>query len=786
MKLWYDRPAAQWVEALPIGNGRLGGMVFGSPTSERIALNEDTLYSGEPLPIGDVDIKSDLPQVISWLRDGEYRRAHAYINRNWLGRCQQCYQPLGDLGIDFGDGDVTGYRRELDLDTAVCRARYTFADVGCVQEVFASHPAQAIVLRLSATTPLSFCAALSSVHPVSLQAVDATTLTMTGQAPGMVLRRELATVEEKDETWKYPDIWDSEGHRRDGGAQILYGDAVDGRGMRFNARRRGLSCNGEVQLHADRIEIRAAAETVLVFAARTSHNGFDRSPTRDGRDADADVATDLAALQGSSYEELLAHHVEDHTSLQSRVAIDLGPARDEVPTERRIAEYDGQYDPGLAALVFQYGRYLMIAGSRPGTQPLNLQGIWNEEVIPPWNGAYTTNINLEMNYWPAELANLSECHEPLFQLIVECAANGAISARQSYGLPGWVAHHNTTIWRNTDPVDGDAQASFWNLSGGWLCQHLWERYRFTGDVAFLRDRAYPLMRGAAGFLLNWLVEDAEGCLLTPVSNSPENSFAPGCAISMGSPMDMAIVRELFAKVVEAAAILGESDELVTRLAAALPQLLPPQVGQHGQLQEWSRDLDDPEDEHRHVSHLYGLHPGEQITRRATPELVAAAVRSLELRGFGGTGWSMAWKIALWARIEHGNNGHRMLENMLTLVDGTETNYEMGGVYPNLLDAHPPFQIDGNLGATAGIAEMLLQSQAGEIHLLPALPTCWPRGRVAGLRARGGLEVEVEWEAHELKRALLLAQREVTVTVRVRGKDETVEVDLLPGKPAEID
>ena len=787
MKLWYDSPASKWVEALPIGNGRLGGMVFGSPTNERVALNEDTLYSGEPLPVGVVDIKSSLQQVVRWLKDEEYERAHTYINQNWLGRCQQCYQPLGDVRIDFADGgEVGGYRRELDLATAVCKAQYAIGGVEMTQELFASHVADAVVMRLSATGGrLSFHACLTSDHPVSLRAVDDRTLSMTGQAPGMVLRRELEVVEEQGHTWKYPEIWDSNGKRHAFADRVLYADELDGKGTLFDTRLRVLSCDGSVEARRDGVDVSEASEAVLILVARSSYNGFDRSPSQAGRNPSADVAADLAALEDVPYETLLAEHIEDHASLQGRVTIHLGPSRDDVPTDRRVQAYGDTPDPGLAALIFQFGRYLMIAGSRPGTQALNLQGIWNEEVIPPWCGAYTTNINVEMNYWPAEVANLSECHEPMFDLIAECAKNGTVTARESYGLPGWVTHHNATIWRNTDPVDGDAQASMWNVAAGWFCEHLWERYQFSRDEVFLRERAYPLMRGAAEFLLAWMIEDENGALLTPVSNSPENAFAPGCAISMGSTMDMAIIRELFTNVLDASAILDDRDELVERIAEALPKLLPPRIGQHGQLQEWFRDWDDPEDDHRHVSHLYGLHPSNQITKRETPELFEAARRSLEQRGFSGTGWSMAWKINFWARIGNGDNAHRMIENMLTLVDGSETNYRRGGVYPNLFDAHPPFQIDGNFGATAGIAEMLLQSHAGEIHLLPALPSCWPNGTVTALRARGAIEVDLEWQDGRLKLAKLRGKQATTVVVRVQGGEETQEVAMGAGGEIEI-
>ncbi len=785
MKLWYDRPAEKWVEAMPIGNGRLGGMVFGSAVEERIALNEDSLYSGEPLPVGVVDIRSMYDPVVQWLRDGEYERAHTFITENWLGRCQQCYQPLGDLIISHEKVDVISeYRRELDIDRAVTSSVWSRSGSPFLQEVFASHPADAIIIRLSGARS-RFRVSLSSQHPVVHKETAERTLSMRGQLPGVVLRRDLELVEERGQTGKYPEIWDSETKRHSFAAPVLYGEDVDNSGVRFDARVCVLSTDGKVVVDGQGIQIHDAEETVLVLTARSSYNGFDRSPSRDGRKESRDVAQDLKALCGRSFDDLMREHVSDYQGLYRRVTIDLGDARDTVPTDRRVRDYDGKQDPGLVALVFQYGRYLMISGSRSGTQPLNLQGIWNEEVIPPWCGAYTTNINTEMNYWPAEITNLSECHGPLFELIAECAVNGAITARESYGLPGWVTHHNVTAWRNTDPVDGNAQAAMWNVCGGWLCAHLWERYQFTGDTTFLKDRANPLMRGSAEFLQAWLNEDDEGCLLTPVSNSPENTFAPGCAISMGSTMDMAIIRELFTNVVSASEILAVRDEFVGRIEAALPNLLPPRIGQHGQLQEWFKDWDDPEDEHRHVSHLYGLHPGSQITKRGTPALFEAARQSLELRGFGGTGWSMAWKINFWARLENGDNAHRMIQNMLTPVDRRDTQYRGGGVYPNLFDAHPPFQIDGNFGATAGIAEMLLQSHTGEIHLLPALPECWENGKVTGLKARGAIEVDVAWKDGEFSEARLSAECDRSVLVRVQGGEDLREVELRAGEGVEV-
>ncbi|RAP75897.1 glycosyl hydrolase family 95 catalytic domain-containing protein [Paenibacillus montanisoli] len=731
-RLTFRRAATQWTEAMPLGNGRIGAMHYGGVEKELFQLNEDTLWSGPPAQDKRYDDREALRKVRQLIDEEKYVEATDEA-KNMFGPYAQGYLPLGDLTIrHFHGNDCANYERMLDIDNAVSSVSYKIGQCEFAREAFVSNPHQVLAIRFTSSVPkrLSFTASLDS--PLKAETVsEDNALVLRGICPEYIAPH----------------------YYKEDELPIVYGEFGETKAIHFEGRLCVCAEDGKVEYRHGKLWVQGATSAVLYFAASTSFNGFDQRPGNDFGALAERNSTTLSKAMNSSYDQLKEVHTLDYRRLFDRVEFSLGDVIEEeekLDTDKRLQQY-GADDPAMVALLFHFGRYLLIACSREGTQPANLQGIWNDITRAPWTSNYTLNINTEMNYWPAESTNLSECHRPLLKAIQELAINGEKMVKERYGLKGWTAHHNSDLWRHAHPVGaerhGDPAYAFWPMAGPWLCRHLWEHYEYTQDKQFLSEEAYPILKGAALFCLDWLVEDDGGRLITSPSTSPEHHFftedGQRGEVTRGATMDLQLIDDLFANCLQMTAILGVEEEWVKKVKTAKARLFPLQIGRYGQLQEWLIDYEDEDTRHRHISHLYGIYPGNQWMDEA---LTDAVRQTLNRRGDAGSGWSLGWKICLWSRLKDGERSMDLLRRFFNVVKEPSGVFgSKGGILPNLLGAHPPFQIDGNFGYTAGIVEMIVQSHNEFVELLPALPSAWQSGTISGIRVRGGFEISLKWE-----------------------------------------
>lgn len=735
LKLWYAQPAAEWTEALPVGNGRLGAMVYGIVDREQIQFNEETLWTGQPHDYAREGASEYLDEIRQLLFDGNQKKADELAMEKFMSDPlrQKAYQPFGDIYLNFeGHENYTDYYRELDLKDGVVHTKYKIGNTTYSREVIASNPDQLIVIHLESdeAKSMNFSIEMGSVHGKKSVSID--------------------------------------------GEKLVLDVEVGDGGMKGRSKAT-VTSNGKSSFENDHIIVSDASEATIYLSVSTNYVSYKEV----SQEPSTKVDEYLANIDNQSYDQIKQKHVADYQGLFNRFALDLGESlKDSLPIDERIKQFQDSPDPQLVSLYVQFGRYLLISSSRPGTQPANLQGIWNQDIKPSWDSKYTVNINTEMNYWPAELTNLSECHDPLFKLIEECSEAGQSTAKAYYDADGWVLHHNTDQWRGTAPIN-HSNHGIWVSGSGWLSSHLWEHYLFTQEKEFLKNRAYPIMKEAAVFYADFLIEDPRtGWLISTPSNSPENG-----GLVAGPTMDHQIIRSLFKACVAASEILGTDGDFANQLNELIPKIAPNQIGQYGQLQEWMEDKDNPENKHRHVSHLWGIHPGKDINWEENPEFMEAAKQSLIFRGDDGTGWSLAWKINFWARFLDGNHANELIKLLFRLVEENGTRMSGGGSYANLFDAHPPFQIDGNFGATAGIIELLIQSHLSSIDIMPALPDAYPTGSISGVCARGGFELDFDWENMELKE--ITVRSKAGNVCKLKYGNHTIEFATQAGKEYQL-
>jgi alpha-L-fucosidase 2 len=758
LKLQYNQPAVEWTEALPIGNGTLGAMVFGRVDTELIQLNEATLWSGGPVQKNvNPDAFKNLALIREALTNEDFEKAYN-LTKNMQGAYSESFMPLGDLILtqNFNGQKADSYNRSLDIETGLAVTNFKIDGVNYKREIFASAPAQCIVIKLSA----------NQLKKLSLT-IDASSLLKNQKT----IQNQSLVLKGKAPSHSDPNYID---YNKE---PVVYEDATDCRGMRFELIIKPVIKDGEVSSDGNKLVIKNASEILLFVSAATSFNGFDKCPDSQGKDEHKWAEIPIKKAVAKKYDSLLKEHIADFQHFFNRVSLQLNQKetnKSNLPTDTRLEQYaKGEKDAGLEALFFQYGRYLLISSSRTHNTPANLQGIWNNKLRAPWSSNYTTNINLQMNYWPVESGSLSELFFPLDEFIKNVSVTGAETAKSYYHANGWVLHHNSDIWATTNPVGdfgkGDPMWANWYMGANWLSRHLWEHYQYTGDVAYLK-KVYPIIKGAAEFSLDWLQKDKNGYLVTMPSTSPENKYfydgKKGGVVTTASTMDIGIIKDVFENTIEACKVLNTDLEFRQTVSQAADKLLPFQIGSKGQLQEWYKDFEDEDPHHRHTSHLYALHPANLISPLKTPELAAAAKKTLELRGDDGTGWSLAWKVNMWARLLDGNHAYKLFKNQLRLTKDNDPKYKrQGGCYPNLFDAHPPFQIDGNFAGTAGVIEMLMQSQNKEIHLLPALPDEWTDGEIKGITAKGNFTVNIKWNDGKMTQAIIMSNHGGQCSIR---------------------